>query len=321
MPLTNFPNGITSMGVPLVGGVNGIPLTGNWYFVNETTGSDGNPGTAQAPLATLGQAQTLATANQNDVVCFQGSIHLSSTLTWAKNQVHLIGMCEPLVRGKRARISVTGSTAFSPMVSVTASGCWFANFGTFYGFNSASNNAICWQDTGGRSCYDTVEFLGFGDGTASTGTANITGARAFKMSTSTGESTFRNCVFGVDTIVRNATNYTVEIAGGAPRIHFEDCIFEADLGSSGTASSHVVIGADGIDRYIKFKRCEFFNSVDSGASAMAQVFNINSAPGGTVLLDQSVFTGATAWQTSPVSAFLMNMTLATTGGGKAHLVF
>ena len=29
-----------------------------------------------------------------------------------------------------------------------------------------------------------------------------------------GETTFRDCVFGVDTTVRNATNYTVEIAGG-----------------------------------------------------------------------------------------------------------
>lgn len=318
---TNFPSGVTSMGVPLVGGIGGIPLTGNWYFVNESTGSDGNPGTAQAPLKTLGQAQTLATANQNDVVCFEGTIHLSATLTWAKNQVHLIGMCAPLRRGKRARISVTGSTAFAPLVSVTASGCMFSNFGTFYGFNSATNNTICWQDTGGRSSYENVEFLGFGDGTASTGTSNITGARAFKLNTSTGESTWRNCVFGVDTTVRNATNYTVEIAGGAPRLTFENCDFEADLGASGGSSSHVLIGADGIDRYALFKNCRFLNSVDSGATAMAQAFNINSAPGGTIFLDQCTTNGCTAIMTTPITALVMNMVLATTGGGIAHEVF
>ena len=60
MPYTNFTNGVTSFGVPLIGSGN-IPVTnGNYYFVcNATTanGSDGNPGTsANAPLATLAAA-------------------------------------------------------------------------------------------------------------------------------------------------------------------------------------------------------------------------------------------------------------------------
>lgn len=307
------------MGVPLVGGVNGIPLTGNWFFVNETTGSDGNTGSAQSPLKTLAQAQTLATANQNDVVCFMGTIHQTSTLTWAKNQVHLIGMDSPLERGKRARISVSGATAFTPMVSVTASGCWFTNFGTFYGFNSASNNAVCWSDTGGRNCYDTVEFLGFGDATASTGTANITTARAFSLNTSTGETTWRNCLFGDDTTVRNATNYTIELLGAAPRLYFFNCDFEADLGSSGTAASHVLIGASGIDRYVKFVGCRF--GTFNGGSTMAQVLNVSVSAGGNLLLDQSTFYGAsTAWQTSPTANVQMNMSAPATGGGKAITV-
>ena len=46
--------------------------------------------------------------------------------------------------------------------------------------------------TGGRNSYNNVEFLGFGDATVTTGTANQTGARAFKFNNSTGESTFRD---------------------------------------------------------------------------------------------------------------------------------
>ena len=205
-PVTNFTN-IAVNGVPTMG-MGGSPgiYTGNWFFVNETTGSDGNTGGAADPFKTLTQALSQCVANENDVVCFQGTIHLTSTLVWNKAQVHLIGMDAPLAVGQRARISSSGSTAFTPLVSVTGSGCHFRNFGTFYAFNSASNNSNCWEDTGGRSCYEGVNFQGFGDGTASTGTANITTARAFKFNNNNGESVWRNCYFGADTEVRNATN-------------------------------------------------------------------------------------------------------------------
>ena len=287
-----------STGPVLPGG--SLPIyTGNWLFVNETTGSDGNPGTADLPLKTLSAAHALATANQNDVVCFQGSIHLTATLVWSKNQVHLVGMDAPIKRGKRARISVTGTTAFTPMISVTANGCHLKNFGTFYGFNSASNNAVCVSDTGGRNCWDNVEVLGFGDNTGTTGTANIVGARALVLNTSTGETTFRNCVFGVDTATRNATNYTVEIAGGAPRVTFENCDFEALLGGSGGSSSHLLIGADGIDRYLSMVGCRFINAVKSGATVMTQLININGAAGGLVLMHDCTAVGCTHVETTP----------------------
>ncbi len=60
MALTNFPNGITSFGVPSIGSGQ-LPVTnGNYYFVcNASTanGSDGNDGTSvDAPLATLAAA-------------------------------------------------------------------------------------------------------------------------------------------------------------------------------------------------------------------------------------------------------------------------
>lgn len=326
--LTAFPNGISSFGVPVLGGYAGIPFTGPYYFVNETIGLDGNSGTSiSQPLKTLDRALALESAatggagGRNAVVYFWGTQHRTSTLAWNLPQTHLIGIDAPLLRGKRARISVTGSTGFNNLVSVTQQGCYFANFGTFYGFTNTSSALVCWSDTGGRSCYDNVEFLGFGDGTASTGTSNLTGARAFKFNTSTGESTWRNCVFGVDTTTRNATNYTLEIAGGAPRLAFVGCDFESYLGSSGTASSHLLIGASGIDRYVDMVGCRFHNSGSSGGSTMAQCFNVSSSAGGTVFLDQSTFgPGITAWQTSPTTNVVMNMTPPNTGGGKAITV-
>ncbi len=316
---TNFPNGVTSLGIPVVPGLP-QPFTGNYFWVNETTGYDGNPGTPSAPYKTLQAAHDATTDGNNDVVLFSGTCHQTTSLNWSNSQTHLIGVCEDIKRGKRARISVTGTVAFDKLVNVTGQGCQFQNFGTFYGFNDASAN-ICWYDAGGRNAYDLVEFMGFGDGTASTGTANHTAARAFTFNNSTGETTWRNCVFGVDTITRNATNYTLELAGGAPRLYFENCDFEAYLGASGGASSHVLVGAAGIDRYVKFVGCRFGASGQSGGTTMAQCFNVNGAPGGAILLDQcTAFNGITAWMTTPVTAVVQNMTVPTAGGGIAREV-
>lgn len=319
---TNFPNGVSSLGIPTFG--TGIipPFTGNYFFVKETTtiGASAGQGTAQQPFNTISQALAQCTSGNNDVIFLIGTVHVTASIAWNKNNTHLVGLCAPIKRGKRARISVSGTTGFNNLVNVTANGCYFKNFGTFYGFANASSALVAWEDDGGRNSYDNVEFLGFGDGTASTGTSNLTGARAFKMNTSTGESTWRNCVFGVDTTVRNATNYTLEIAGGAPRLTFENCDFESDLGASGGASSHVLIGAAGIDRYCNFRNCLFLDStLSGGATAMAQVFNVNAAAGGVVLMDSCTSFGATAWETAPSGSIFYNMVTpaASQAGGKS----
>ncbi len=72
MTLTNFPNGITSFGVPQVGSGQ-IPVTnGNYYFVcnrSGANGSDGNEGTSpENPFATLDTAINNCTANNADVI-------------------------------------------------------------------------------------------------------------------------------------------------------------------------------------------------------------------------------------------------------------
>lgn len=326
--LTNFPNGISSFGVPILSGVAGLLFTGAYYFVNETTGLDGNAGTSPSQaLQTLDRALVLESAatggagGRNSVVYFSGTQHRTSTLAWNLPQTHLIGVDAPMKRGKRARISVTGTTGFNKLVEVSQQGCFFGNFATFYGWPNTSAALIAWSDIGGRSCYDTVEFLGFADATVTTGSANLIGSRAFTFNNNNGESTWRNCVFGVDTVQRGAANYTLELAGNGARLTFENCDFEADLAAGGTASSHVLIGAAGIDRYVKFRGCTFGSDVNSGGSAMAQALNISSSAGGTVLLDQCVAFGCTALQTTPTTNVVMNMTVATAGGGIAHEVF
>lgn len=67
MGTTNFPNGVSSFGMPVLPGV--PPTTGVVRFVHAGTGSDDNDGlTPGAPLATINAAVDLCTADQGDVI-------------------------------------------------------------------------------------------------------------------------------------------------------------------------------------------------------------------------------------------------------------
>lgn len=68
MPLTNFPNGISSYGVPVIGSA-GLLRQGTYYFVDSNNGSDGNTGTdPSAALATVDAAVNKCTANAGDTI-------------------------------------------------------------------------------------------------------------------------------------------------------------------------------------------------------------------------------------------------------------
>lgn len=71
MGVTNFPNGLSSFGVPLMGGGVRVPFTtGTYFFVDSGTGDDTyNDGlTVSTPLATIYAAIGKCTANAGDVI-------------------------------------------------------------------------------------------------------------------------------------------------------------------------------------------------------------------------------------------------------------
>lgn len=278
----------SQFGMPLFGVAGVPPFTGNFYWVDETNGSDGNTGGPQDPFKTLTQAHTKCVAGNNDVVFMTGTIHTTATTTWSKNNTHLIGLTAPS-QNDRARISQTGSTVFTPLVNVTASGCIFKNLATFHGFNNASTQ-ICWTDAGGRNSYDGVQFLGMGDATA----AAQAGSRSLLVSGSTGENFFNECTIGLDTVVRATNaNASLEFTGASPRNKFRNCVFQADV--SDASDTHVTIGVGGIDRWVLFDNCTFLNAEfgGPGATAMTAAFSVNASAGGLVLIQGGASVGAT----------------------------
>lgn len=282
---------VDQFGMNLFGVSNTPPFTGNVFWVDETNGSDGNTGGPQDPLATLTQAHSLCTTNNNDVVFLTGTIHTTATTTWSKSRTHLIGLAPNLSSQARARISQTGSTVFTPLVNVTGSECIFRNIGSFHGFANASAQ-IAWTDSGGRNEYSNCLFGGMGNATA----AAQAGGRSLLITGSTGENTFRGCQVGLDTVTRSAANASLEFAAGTPRNVFEDCLFPFMTSAAG-ALGILGTGAACVDRFQEFRRCHFLNAIKSTSTTMTALVSFTSAsPGGLLNFDAGCsIVGITKW--------------------------
>lgn len=288
----SWTNIASQFGMPLFGVGNTPPFMGNYFWVDQTNGSDGNTGGPQDPFKTLSRALAACTADNNDVVFFTGTIHLTSTLVWSKAKTHLIGLGVGTVGSSRSRISQTGSSVFTPLVSVTASGCMFVNVATFHGFDDASAQ-ICWTDSGGRNYYKRCDFLGMGHATA----AAQAGGRSLLVTGTTGENTFEECQIGLDTITRSAANASLELAGGTPRNVFLRCIFPAITSSAG-AFFVLTAGAAAMDRFQWFQDCLFVNAVNSTSTTMTDAFSLAASSGGMAVLQRCTTVGCTGLGTA-----------------------
>lgn len=290
MTTTNLTNLLVN-GVPTIGTGGLLPFTGNYFFVNESTGSDGNLGTADNPYSTLAFALSKCVSGNNDVIFVTGTVHTSATIAWSLDKTHLVGLAAPS-NNSRSRISQTGASVFTPLVNVTGQGCIFMNMATFHGFADASTQ-ICWADSGGRNAYMNCQLFGMGNATA----AAQAGSRSLLISGNTGENKFYNCTIGLDTVTRATnTNATLEFTGASPRNEFYNCTFQSYI--TAAADVHVLIGSGGIDRYVLFDNCLFVNAVGSGATAMSGAFNVNASAGGSVIYRYSTSVGATHLEAS-----------------------
>lgn len=133
MPYTNFPNGISSFGIPLIGPGAQLPITsGTYFFVSSLTGNSGNTGkTIAAAKATLQQAIDLCTAAAGDVVVIlpgHAETVTATSVALNKSAVTIVGLgsgaFRPTFTFGAAAATITVSAA-----NVSIQGCRFvANF-------------------------------------------------------------------------------------------------------------------------------------------------------------------------------------------------
>lgn len=268
MSLTNFPNGITSFGVPVFGG-SIPPFQGNYWFVKPSSGSDANDGKSPSTaFKTLSQALSAATASNNDVVFLYAESNSASgttdyqseALDWNKDMVHLIGVNAGAQIGQRSRIAQLSTVkTIENLFTVSADACLIANIEVFQGVSSSTaTSPVAVTISGERNHIVNCQFSGNGDTGGSTDTA---GARSLVVSGA--ENTFEKCYIGLDTVIR-ATQIAEVTVGDIARTIFNDCFFNTYT----SLSTFKMVTYSAPDRFVLFKG-GLINAVLNITSAVA----------------------------------------------------
>ena len=314
MPYTTGGQNISGQfGMPLFG-VNCTlpPFTGNYFWVDTVNGSDGGTGGPQDPFATLSQAQTVCTAGNNDVVFFTGTYKPAATFVWSKNNTHLIGLSVSPYAGPSISVASTAATsgAFSPLVSVTATGCIFQNFAVLSGIAQASTQ-VAWAESGGNNTYIGVNINQVGNATAGAQAGN----RALTLASV--NNYFQGCVIGGDAIVRaTGTNSNITLLAGSGSSYFKGCIIP--MWSSVAASTFIVAAATTASGYMIFDECIFVNDINNaGGTALTQAFSISATTGASLIMTPStVVAGATILNTASTGTIYTSTPLSAATGNK-----
>ncbi len=294
MSLTNFPNGITSMGTPILG--EGIPATeGSVYFVDYGAGSDGVSAKANSitrAFKTIDKALSTVTTNKNDVIALVGnSTHtLTEMLTVSKSRVHFVGLDgASRMYGQGAKVSLGVTTAATDIATVKNTGVrnTFRNI-KFLNSNTVAEGIYCFVDGGEYMGMDFCEIYKSTD-------LDVTGAAELVMN---GDSSIlRHCTIGSNAnaisgaIIRPCVMLTKGLAGSgkvARDVTFENCGFWRWAGNTANAFVWSTTATD-VERKMEFRDCLFDVTKKSTAAPAVAVGGAAAFTAGEILL-----TGSTA---------------------------
>jgi hypothetical protein len=304
MSLTNFPNGIASFGVPVMGG-GGIPaVPGNVLFVDYTLGSDGissKSNSAAHPFKTIDKAYDVARTNKDDLIVLLGSAShvLTEMLTVAKNRVHFIGLDgTSRMYGQNAKVSLGVTTAATDIGTMLNTGVRnsFHNI-KFTNANTVAEGLYCVVEGGEYAVYDGCEFYKETD-------LDETGAAELVMNGDSAQ--VRNCTIGslanacVGDVIRANVLMTKGLAGAgkvARDVSFEHCYFWK---KASHVNNRFVYGAnaDDVERMLLIRNSVFFSAKLSSAVPAQCVAFGNAQTAGYGLIDNCSSIGNTKLSTT-----------------------
>lgn len=269
MSLTNFPNGISSFGVPVAGG--GLPTTssiGKYIFVDATYGVDGNDGSSwDTAVKTVAQAYSLATTNHDDVIVLStyAAHTLTSMLDVSKNRVHFVSAdVYGRAYGQRAKLEMGVTTAATDVFAVKNTGVG----NTFNGIKFISNNTLATYhlgvvgEGGEYAVYRDCEFYG---------SVNMNSDTYAELVLNGDSAQFFNCTFGslADAVDGDKIRPSVRLANGvvgsglvSRDVLFDKCRFWKRSGGNTTVIMKLASDND-LERCMEIRDSVFMNAKNS----------------------------------------------------------
>jgi len=268
---SNFPNGVSSFGVPCVGT---LPFTtGRYIFVNPTTGKDGNDGlSVDSPKKTVAAAYAMATSNNDDVIVLStyAQHELTEQLTISKNRVHFVGDLFGRMYGQRARINYADGIATALPFAVKNIGVGNTFTGIKFMNNNTDAQVVGTVGEGGEyAIYRNCEFYN---------STNLTSDTVAELVLGGDSAQFFNCTFGslADAVSGDKVRPAVLVdgsvvtsgAGTSRDILFDNCRFWKKAGGTATAFIKVAADAD-LERVMEIHDCQFIASMLGATPAVA----------------------------------------------------
>lgn len=296
MSYTDYPNGVTSFGVPITGSIPmvlGATGVGKIYFVDATNGSDGNSGlSADKALKTIAQAYSLASSGDTIALSTNATHTLTAGIAWTKSRINMIGLDMPgrlVQQGAKVQLATAATTAY--VIKVTGTRNSFTNIKFIQAATGAT--ALHVAEMGGEgNLYQNCSFtFGVAD--------NLDLTTATEVVCGEDSGTFVNCQFGQDTLVSSATSRTImtidQVTSGQEFKSniFKDCTW---IGASSDADLQAISMAAAGDILFTnhFIRPSFIASISTGAGTIACTKAVSTANGtvnGTILISYPMVHG------------------------------
>lgn len=310
MPLTHFPQGISSMGHPI--GPNTQGLTGDAFFVTAADSATNKFRVwAEANMSgdklftTMADAYAACVAGRNDTVyVMPGTYTVTASLAWNKCNTHLVGLGGPISQGGVGNGVFINTTTIDveSVIDMQGDQCMMYNV-HLRNAGADADNLCALKVSNGENFYaEGCQFTGMA---AATQVAAAAGCSLWFYSTDNENkpwgARFVNCRIGSASETIRTAGFVILFSGAiayAPKyFKFDGCTIEGySITNTNTA---VYIDAHAVgDRYAWWKDCLFYNFAPNSTPLMLSVFGgADAGKSFNHLMQNCASYGSASWNT------------------------
>jgi len=270
------------------------PIAGTWYFVDPTDGLAANdglaPGSAKAnifdavALMESGAGDGVANFARGDATS-ETTSYVTAAKTLAQHGCRIVGIGSDGLMFQRTRIANNGDVA--KLLTISGDNNVMEGMHLWNGGDDAADIG-CLEISGNRNTLKRCHLVGAGHATPGA----VAGAYSLFLNGAE-EATFEDCVFGTDTIAKEAANGELLIDGGVLRTVFRNCIFLSHSATAGKGSIKVA-DATAMSGVMLFENCTFINWNPNALTAVDACVIGTCPTSGHLLFKSCGFFGFTA---------------------------